>query len=115
EMAVAVVVEKSAASAPANFIVVHASFFGHVGESAVAVVAEENVVSPEAAEKIIEAVVIVIADADAGLPAGARQAGFFGDVGEGAVAIIFVEVRSGSLSRGPLFAELGAVGEVDVE
>src|SRR5258708_5129639 len=110
-MAVAVVVEESASSAPSNFFVVESYLFSDVGESAVAIVAEENVVSPEAAEEIVKAVVIVIADADAGLPAGAGEAGFFGDVGECAIAIIFVKMGSGSLTGGPLFGEVRAGGE----
>src|SRR5256885_12438191 len=92
EMAIAVVVEKSAAGAPADFVVVKTGFFRDVGERAVAVVAEENVVAPESAEQIVPAVVVVVADADAGLPAGATDAGFFGDIGECALAIIFVEM-----------------------
>ena len=47
EKAVAVIVEKSAARSPANLFVEHTGLFGDVGERAVAVVAEENVVAPE--------------------------------------------------------------------
>ena len=73
-MAVAVVVEKGAASAPADFFVIDAGFLRGVAERAVAIVVKQNVVSPEAAEEIVEAVVIVIADANAGLPSSAREA-----------------------------------------
>ena len=62
----------------------------HIGKRAVAVVVEQNVVAPEAAEQIVPAVVVVVAHADAGLPTGARQARFFGDVGKRAVAIVLV-------------------------
>ena len=114
-MAVAIVVEKSAAGAPAHLFVVDSGFARHVGKCAVAVVVEQNVVSPEAAEEIVPAVVVVVADADAGLPAGARQAGFFGDVGECSVAIIFVELRGRRLSRRPFLVEARSVGQINVE
>jgi hypothetical protein len=87
----------------------------NVGEGAVAIVVKKNVVSPEAAEQIVPAIVVVVADADAGLPAGAREAGFLGDVGEGSVAIVLVEMRSGRLSRRPVLAEARSVGQVNIE
>ena len=71
--------------------------------------------SPEAAEEVVASVVVVVADADAGLPAGAGQSGFFGDVGESSVAIVFVQMRGRSFSGGPLLVQLRAVGEVDVK
>jgi hypothetical protein len=73
-----------------------AGFFGHVRERAIAIVAIEDVLAPIGEEKIVEAVVVVIADADSGSPADLCQAGFFGDVGEGAVAIVFVEPVGGA-------------------
>ncbi len=94
---------------------IEAGFLRDVGERAVAVVVKQNVVSPEAAEEIVPAVVVVIADADAGLPAGAREAGFFGDVGESSVAIIFVEMRGRCLAGRPVRVETRAVGEINVE
>ena len=90
EMSVAIVVEEGAARAPADLFVVDSSFPCDVGKSAVAVVVEEDVVSPEAAEQVVPAIVVVVADADSSLPASASQAGFFGDVGESSVAIILV-------------------------
>ena len=77
EMPVAVVVEPGAAGSPADLFVVNAGLAGDVGESSVAVVVEQDVVSPEAAEQIVPAVVVVVADADAGLPAGARRGRIF--------------------------------------
>jgi len=72
-------------------------------------------VAPEAAEEIVPAVVVVVADADASLPAGAREAGFRGDIGERAVAIIFVEMRGRLFAGFPICVEARAVGEVNVE
>ena len=94
EMAVAVVIEESAARAPANVVVVYTGFFGDVGEGAVTVVVKQNVVTPEAAEEVVPAIVIVIADTNTSLPTGARESGPFRDVGKCPVAIIFVEMRS---------------------
>ena len=74
EMAVAVVIEPGAARAPANLFVVKAGFASDIGERAVAIVAKEDVVSPEAAEEIVPAVVVVVADANASLPPGPREA-----------------------------------------
>ena len=73
EVTVAVVVEERAASSPAALFLVEAGFVGDVSEGAVAVVVEENVVSPEAAEQIVPSIVVVVANADAGLPSGAPQ------------------------------------------
>ena len=114
-MAVAVVVEPGAARSPAILFVVNPGLAGDVGESPIAVVVKQNVVSPEAAEEIVPAVVVVVADADAGLPAGARQAGFFRDVGECAVAIVLVEMRSGCLAGRPVRVEASSVGEINIE
>ncbi len=110
EVSVAVIVEPGAAGAPAILFVVDSGFAGDVGESAVAVVVEQDVVSPEAAEQVVPAVVVVVADADAGLPAGAAEAGFFGDVGESAVAVIFVEMRGWGLAGRPVGIEARSVG-----
>ncbi len=115
EVAVAVVIEPGAAGSPAVLFVVNPGLAGDVGESSVAVVVKQDVVSPEAAEQIVPAVVVIVADTDASLPTGAPQAGFLGDVGKGSVAIIFVEMRSGGLAGRPVGVEARAVGEIDVE
>ena len=95
--------------------VVDTRFARDVRKSAVAVVVKQDVVSPEAAEEIVRAVVVVIADADTGLPAGAGEAGFFGDVCEGSITIIFVQMRSGGFAGGPVGIEARSVGEIDVQ
>ena len=88
EFAVAIVIHKCAAGVPALAVARHARFFADVGESAVAVVVVENILAKVADEKIIEAVVVVVADADALSPAGVNQSGLHGHVGESAVAIV---------------------------
>src|SRR5439155_8595542 len=89
EAAVAIVVDESAAGVPALAGAGDAGFFADVGKGAVAVVVVEDVFPEVRDEEIVEAVVIVIADADALSPAGMKQASFGGDVGESAVAIVF--------------------------
>src|SRR6266849_2010121 len=71
--------------------------------------------APEAAEEIVPTVVVVISDAHAGLPPGAREPGFFGDVGKSAVAIIFEEMRSRRFSFRPLGVQARSVGEINIE
>ncbi len=115
EITVAVVIEKSAAGAPANFIVVKACLFRDVGEGAVAVVAKQDVVTPEGAEEIIPAVIVVVTDANACLPPSAPDAGFFRNVGECAITIVLVKMCGGSLPLGPFLAEECAVREVYIE
>ncbi len=53
----------------------------------------ENVPAKVADEKIVEAVVVVVADADALSPAGMYETGRGSDVSESAVTIIFEEMR----------------------
>src|ERR1700730_4993909 len=102
QVPISVVVEKSTARTPADLLIVSPGLASDVGERSVAIVVEQNVVSPEAAKQVVPAVVVVVDDADARLPASACQSGFFRHVGEGAVAIIFVFARGGSFHRGPI-------------
>ncbi len=90
ELAVAVVIDPSAARAPTGAICSHAGFFGDIRESAVPIVVIENVFAPVGDEQIVKAVVIVIADADAARPAGSMQPRLGGHVGECAVAVVLV-------------------------
>ena len=99
EPAVAVVVEETAAGAPAAAGARHAGLFGHIGERAVAVVVVEHVPAPIADEQIVEAVVVVVADAASLAPSGMGQPGLLRDVGKGAVAIVVKEVAGGPARR----------------
>ncbi len=71
---VAVIIQKTAACTPAVFRSSNASLFGHVGESAVAIVVVKNVAAKIADEQIVETVVVVVADATALSPARVGQA-----------------------------------------
>ena len=114
-MAVPVVIEESTACAPANLCLIKAGFVSDIGKRAISVVAEKNVVSPEAAKQIIPSIIVVIANADAGLPTGTPQSRFFGDVGKRAVAVVLVQVRDRRFSGRPMRIEPISIREVDVQ
>ena len=52
---------------------------------------EQNVLAVAGDEDIVEAVVIVVTDGDAGGPYAAAQARFRGHIGEGAVAVVVIQ------------------------
>jgi len=95
KMAIAIVIDKSATGAPARLVVEQAGVFGDIGEGAVTIVAEQDVLAEIGAENVVEAVIIIIADADPVGPADRVETSFFGDVGESAVAIVFVKAIGG--------------------
>ena len=68
-MAVAVIIYKCATRIPARAFARHACFLAHVGESAVAVVVVQNILAIVGEEKIIPAIIVVVADADPLSPA----------------------------------------------
>jgi hypothetical protein len=74
------------------------AFGRDVGERSVAVVVVERVAVHAAHEDVLVAVVVVVADGDAGVVAGARQAGLRGDVLEVALAVV-LEQAVGVLRR----------------
>ncbi len=120
--AVAVVIEKRAAGVPAvqargslarGFR--DACFLAHVGERAVAVVMVEHAIAPIGDEQVVQAVVIVIADAAALAPASARHAGFDRHVGERAVAIILEQAAHRSVVLGPIGLKACAVHEENIQ
>ncbi len=98
-MAVAVVIQESAAGTPARLVVREAGGFGDVRESAVTVVSEENILSEVSAKNIVEAVVVVIRDANTIGPANGMQSGLLGHVGKCSVTIVLVEAVRGAGRR----------------
>ena len=112
EPAVAVVVDPGAARAPMRPILADAGFLGHIGERAVPVVVVQHVLAPVGDEQVFEAVVVVVADADAVGPAGTNQPGLRRDIGESAVAIVLVEAVGGAFRSG---FEARAAENEDVE
>jgi hypothetical protein len=113
-MAVLVVVEEGTAGVPAEAGLQQAGFFGDLSKRAVAVVAEKGVLAVVADEKIVPAIVVVVADTAGLAPAGAGEAGFLRDIGEGAVAIVLEEMADRFLSLGKSL-KAPAVVELDVE
>src|SRR5580700_3027843 len=112
-MAVAVIVDEGAAIAPGFAGTCDASFFGDVGESAIAVIVIEDVFSVVSDVEIFPAVVVVVADANALAPSGVGQASFLRDVGKSSVMIIMIEVACRNFARRKR-AEAGAVHDEDV-
>jgi|SRR5580658_85799 hypothetical protein len=96
-MAVAVVIDESAAVAPGFSGACDARLFAYVGECSVAVVVIEDVFSVVGDVEIFPAVVVVIPDANALAPAGVSETGFLRNVGEGAVVIVVVQMAGGCL------------------
>ena len=88
---------------------------GHVGEGAVAVVAEERVAAQAGDEQVGVAVVVVVGGDDAQVVAPAGHARGLGHVGERAVAVVVVQAVP---VAGPVLLERldrRAVDDVDVE
>src|SRR5579872_1805135 len=114
-MAIAIVVEECAASAPSPLLLIQAGLLGDVSERAVAVVVKENVAAPEGAEQVVPSIIVIVADANACLPSTASQARFLCDIGECAVAVVLVEMGCRLFAGGPVFIDPIPIGEVDVE
>ena len=74
----------------------------------------ENVFAKISNEKIVEAIVVVIADADALAPAGMEKTSFCSDVGKGAVTVVFEKVIGRLLARGETF-QTRAVDQENVD
>src|ERR1041385_8908291 len=96
EMAVAVVIEKGAASAVAGRFCPETCRLGHISERSVAIVAIELVLSEVGAEQVFEPIIVVIADANTRCPTYVTKSSLLGYIGEGSVSIIFVETITGS-------------------
>src|SRR5438067_2368471 len=86
EVAIAVVVQKRAASPPSGVLVVQSGFFGDVSKGSVAVVPIKFVLTVVGAEQVLKSVIVIVPNAYGGRPSGGRQTGRFCYVGEGPVA-----------------------------
>ncbi len=95
EQSVAVVIHEGASAAEAGPGMKQTCFLSHVGEGAIAVVAIEAILAVVGEEEILEAVVVVVSDANALRPSDVDQAGLDGDVSERAVAVVLVEAVGG--------------------
>src|SRR5579862_8426589 len=90
------------------------SLLGYVRERAIAVVVVEDVLSPIGDEKVVVAVVIVVADANRIGPAGMHQARIPGHVGKGAVPVVLVQAIAWLFALFEAF-QARAVGQEDVQ
>ena len=100
QVPVPVVVEERASRVPAFRIAADSRLPGHIREGAVAVVSIEDVRASVGDEQIVEAVVVVVADANPVRPPGAHEPGILGDVGERAVPIVLVKAVRRDLAVG---------------
>ena len=100
EFSVAVVIEKGAARRPGDVVLPQTCFFGDIAERAVAVVMQQNVVSPEGNKQIHPAIIVVIAGANSLAPSLQCCACTLGYVGEGAVVLVAVKMAGGFLPGG---------------
>ena len=82
----------------------------------VALVVEEAVLAVAGDVEVVEAVVVIVADAGALAPTGREEAGLGGDVGEGAVVVVVEEMVGGfCCCRGrSRSSEFASVDEEDV-
>src|SRR5438034_10454586 len=103
EFAVAIVVDKRAASVPTLAVPAHAGFVGHIGERAIAVIVVKHVLAKIGDEEIFEAVVVVVTNANALSPAGVGYASLHGNVCECSVTIILEKMRRRLLALGETF------------
>ena len=115
EVAVPVIIEESAASAPTDVLLGKARLMGNIGKGAIAVVMKENVMAPEATKQVVPSIIVEIAHADAGLPTGTPEPRLFSNIGKGAVTVVLVQVRDRFLSSRPMRIEAISIAEVDVE
>ena len=103
EVAIAIVIEESAAGVPTQLRLKQPGLGGRVGEGPIAVVVKERVLAVVADEEVVVAIVVVVAHAASLSPAAARQSRLLRDIGEGAIAIVLEEMASGFLSAGKSF------------
>ena len=96
EVAIAVVVEETASCSPARLVVPQAGGLGYVSKRSIAVVAVETILTKIGAEDVLESVVVVVADADAGCPAHSFQSGLLRHIRKRSVAVVFVEAIRGA-------------------
>src|SRR5580692_882512 len=94
EFPVAVVVDKGATRTPRGAATCDSGRGGDFLEGAIAFIVVQTVLTVVGDEKVVEAVIVVVADAHALSPAGEFQSRCLGDVGEGSVMVVVVQVAS---------------------
>ncbi len=105
EFAIAVIVHPGGAGG--KFVrAPQAGGLGHIVEGSVAVVVKQMALPQRGDEKILKAIVVVIAHGHSQTEHGNRQAGFASDVGEASVVVVVIQLERGGCTRmaGPVFA-----------
>src|SRR6476646_2892302 len=90
EATIPVIIQKVAPCSPSYPFMVEAGLTGNIRESAVSVVVEKNVVTPERTKQVVPSIVVEVAHAHTGLPASPSQPRRFRYVFESAVSIVLV-------------------------
>src|SRR5208337_105976 len=95
EVAIPVIVDKTAPRTPARLCVQQPCLFRNVGKRTVAIIAIKPVLPEVSAKDIFKPVVVVVSDANSVSPADSVQPRFLRHVGESAIAIVFVKAVCG--------------------
>src|SRR5208283_61613 len=112
-VAVAIVVDEGTARPPVGAAGAEQTSLGcHVRERAIAVVAVQDVLAEIGDEEIVETVIVVVADGNAGGPAGLGKPSLRCDVGEGSITVVLIEPVGSSRRR---ILEAGPAQYEDVE
>ncbi len=99
ELAIPIVIEKSATGAKARLRIHQSRCLGDVGEGAIAVVVIQRVLAPVSNEEVFKPVVVIIPDCHSVGESCAKQSGLPGHVGEGSVPVIFIQAVGGGGRR----------------
>ena len=91
QVSVTVVVHEGAAGPKPLLIVPKASRLGHIGESSVAVIAVQRVLSKIGAKYVVKAVVVIVSDRDSTCPSEPVQTRFLRDIRECPVPVVLVQ------------------------
>jgi len=91
EVAIPIVVQKTASRSPSRLIVRQPGGFGDVGKRSISIVAIQTVLPEVGTEDILKPIVVLVPDADTGGPADGTQAGLLGHIRKTTVAIVLVK------------------------
>src|SRR5579871_1099087 len=115
EFAVAVIVDEGAAGSPLFAGAGDSGSFGDLFEGAIALIVEEAILAIAGDVKVVEAVVVIITDADSLAPADGSQACTGSDVSERTIVVVVEEVTGWFFFWvGGVAGQRGPVDEEDV-
>ena len=98
ELAIAIVIDKSAARSPQLARAGDSRVLRHLHEGAIALIVIKPVLAVGGDEEVFVTVIVIIANAYALAPGRVREAGMRGDVRESAIVIVMKEVAGGRRS-----------------